>query len=604
MDRRCSWNSADLAGYHLARALYDRIRETHSVEFHSGAYIIEDPNREVFEFLRRSPDCYSRISSHLKELGTSQPKQYGLDIPPLAYGTEDVVALKRTILFATFTIGGQPLLFFKPEEYGTKGVASILGHTRTFVQSTLLQMNVPHDNNIQRKERVPADFKEAFGQLLQRQRDSGLRKNADAEEQLRFDAAKKAGVFAMVAVLQQKEDDSADILKQYVAKNLIMRRDKDGTPCPSRVLPGELLRWEKGFSFRLGREVFIDAGSMKGVMELVHRAGRRHIALLQRLNRGAADEEGADGNAEVRPHSMSVDATSANATVRSTIQPFDAQHMGVDAMSTSTTSTSSSDISGVDAPADECTCRSAAIVTAVLPRRTRSSSAPGRLWGRGGAGAGAGAGAAGVGAAGAAAGGAAAAAAGATAGGEAALLDSSVVAGHKGSRDLRRGSSLCIFDESDVSISVGVGRCGEKRVGEGGGEGESQDKEQQEQAQSRRDAMERAMKEEQIRMEEEQERREAKKQKQAAVLAQTEVGVATPAVIKKGSTTQEPRESQEQQQRAQQSQEPQVEPKPKPEQAAQPMSWWSFMPTPAPEEECRNEGSISVSDLLVAIYDE
>jgi hypothetical protein len=337
----------DLQGYHLARALYDRLREKHSVEFHSGAYIIEDPFHETFEFLRRSAGCYSRISSHLKDLGTPQPKMYGIDIPPLAYGTEVVVALKRTVLFAAFSIAEQPLLFFKPEEYGTKGVASLIGHAGTFVQSTLLNLNAPHDNNIQRKERVPADFKEAFGQLLQRQRYAGLRKNADPEDQARFDAAKKAGVFAMAALLQQKEDDSADIFKQYVAKNLSMRRDSTGAPCPTRVLPSELLRWEKNFRFRLGREVFMelvsmqvmaqaplplsypssvplplsfptplssllflssrtlssplthtrlsppqvfmDIVSMKVVMGQVHRAGRRHVALLQRLTREPLD---------------------------------------------------------------------------------------------------------------------------------------------------------------------------------------------------------------------------------------------------------------------------------------------------------------------------
>ena len=39
------WSSHNLRGYHLARALYDMIRERpHNVEFHSGAYVIEDPS--------------------------------------------------------------------------------------------------------------------------------------------------------------------------------------------------------------------------------------------------------------------------------------------------------------------------------------------------------------------------------------------------------------------------------------------------------------------------------------------------------------------------------------------------------------------------------
>ena len=103
---------------------------------------------------------------------------YGIDIPPLAYGTKSAVAVKRTILFASFAIKGQFLLFLKPEEYGTRGVAFI-GHAGTFVQSTLLNMNTPHADNIQRKERVPSGFKEKFDELTaellaQNRRHSGM----------------------------------------------------------------------------------------------------------------------------------------------------------------------------------------------------------------------------------------------------------------------------------------------------------------------------------------------------------------------------------------------------------------------------------------------
>jgi hypothetical protein len=167
-----------MEGYHIARELYDRTREEQHIAFHSGAYILEDPNRDTFKFLRNSQGCYPRISSHLKELGVNQPKMYGIDIPPLAYGTKAAEALKRTILFASFAIEGQPLLFLKPEEYGTKGVAFI-GHAGTFVQSTLLNLNTPGANNIQRKERVPSGFKEKFDELTsdllaQTRRKSGM----------------------------------------------------------------------------------------------------------------------------------------------------------------------------------------------------------------------------------------------------------------------------------------------------------------------------------------------------------------------------------------------------------------------------------------------
>jgi hypothetical protein len=168
-----------MEGYHIARELYDRTREEQHMAFHSGAYILEDPERETFKYLRKSQGCYSRISSHLKELGVFQPKMYGIDIPPLAYGTKAAEALKRTILFASFAIEGQPLLFLKPEEYGTKGVAFI-GHAGTFVQSTLLNLNTPGANNIQRKERVPSGFKEKFDELTaellaQTRRKSGMK---------------------------------------------------------------------------------------------------------------------------------------------------------------------------------------------------------------------------------------------------------------------------------------------------------------------------------------------------------------------------------------------------------------------------------------------
>ena len=56
----------------MARVLYDRTREEQRVAFHSGAYILEDPEREVYKFLRGAQGCYARISSHLKELGVEQ----------------------------------------------------------------------------------------------------------------------------------------------------------------------------------------------------------------------------------------------------------------------------------------------------------------------------------------------------------------------------------------------------------------------------------------------------------------------------------------------------------------------------------------------------
>jgi len=89
--------------------------------FHSGSFIVEDPEGEIYSFFQRC-DVYARPSSHVLP---GNMEQYGLEMPAIPFEAGGILTHKTTVLFCQCILKGQKMLFLKPEEYGMQGCSTV-----------------------------------------------------------------------------------------------------------------------------------------------------------------------------------------------------------------------------------------------------------------------------------------------------------------------------------------------------------------------------------------------------------------------------------------------------------------------------------------------
>lgn len=176
--------------------------------------------------------AYPRISSHLK--GVAEDKHYGIDVIP----TEScfLPCEKKHVLIASID---HPLLgrrvFIKPENFGLKTYADIMGHTLEYIHSLGRKMapstfGSDEDGN-NRKERIPQDLLEEYKEILNK-----INKSQNYPE------TAKLGIWAMydfLASYKMEESLSIETRTEIVDfKNKLVNMDH--------------------FDIRIGREVIID----------------------------------------------------------------------------------------------------------------------------------------------------------------------------------------------------------------------------------------------------------------------------------------------------------------------------------------------------------
>lgn len=194
--------------------------------FHSGAFVIMDPEGKMFDFFRGRPESYGRVSSHDMP---GSPPQFGLD---LKEGVDiSSAGIERNlihILFAQFTAQrGETqhrCLFLKPEIFGTQGCCNKVKHWCEWLRTRPCWRSEP-EGYVFRKDRVDSKYSTKYKELAGGQ---GCRLGS------------KPFVHEMLADLDPKGKAA---LQQLVAADIgrSMEECKD----------------ELGFACRLGREVFI-----------------------------------------------------------------------------------------------------------------------------------------------------------------------------------------------------------------------------------------------------------------------------------------------------------------------------------------------------------
>ena len=140
-------------------------------EFEEGAFVIEDENNRLLNYLRKCPGAAKRDSSHF--MGRSPRSwlsalHFGLDV-----FNKDMPAKKRTLDFVDIDAYEQNKkhLFIKPENYSpfitnyydftmmSVRVSSCFGKKNVRVMAAMI-------SQADRKERVPDDAKKAFTKLI------------------------------------------------------------------------------------------------------------------------------------------------------------------------------------------------------------------------------------------------------------------------------------------------------------------------------------------------------------------------------------------------------------------------------------------------------
>jgi len=198
---------------------------THQL-FHSGAFVIMDPEGKIWDFFDNRPESYSRVSSHDMP---GNPPQFGLDLPEVT--KINFAGIERDIihiLFAKFTIHqGQTqhqCLFLKPEIFGTQGCCNKIRHWCEWLRTRPCWRSEP-EGYVFRKDRVDSKYTAKFKELAG---GGGC------------GIGQKPFVYEMLAAL---DPHSKMDLQQLIAQD-IHRSMED-------------CKEELGFACRLGREVFV-----------------------------------------------------------------------------------------------------------------------------------------------------------------------------------------------------------------------------------------------------------------------------------------------------------------------------------------------------------
>lgn len=133
--------------------------------YNEGAFMLEDSDNRIVNFLQSETLSYSRSSSHLKNRVTEKGS-YGIDVI-----NGCMPANKRTLLFAKVQHPtGKELLFIKPENFSadkTK-VYDLTWHSYEFIMAQYNKQMYPgcDDLPIMRKERIPVNVVQAFKPLI------------------------------------------------------------------------------------------------------------------------------------------------------------------------------------------------------------------------------------------------------------------------------------------------------------------------------------------------------------------------------------------------------------------------------------------------------
>lgn len=133
--------------------------------YNEGAFMIEDPENKLFNFLQSKELSYSRPSSHLKNR-VSEEGNYGIDV---LNGL--MPANKRTLLFAKVKHPtGKELLFIKPENFSADKTKlyDLTWHSYEFIMAQYNKRMYPGCDDLpaMKKERVPVNVVEAFKPLV------------------------------------------------------------------------------------------------------------------------------------------------------------------------------------------------------------------------------------------------------------------------------------------------------------------------------------------------------------------------------------------------------------------------------------------------------
>ena len=228
--------------------------------FEEGAFIVEDKNNMVHEYMSGFSDVYRRPSSHFK--GRAPDLQLGVDIP-----SGKLPASKRTILFEAIDNPGyadlpKKVLFIKPENYSaawTKPYDAGM-HGYEFVEAQYNKVVHPGSDDLpnMRKERIPKAELNEFSKLVSALESSGDNNLLNAifagkdpgplAGKLSFENVKKMAGLYGIAFMHRFLDN-------------VDRYQNEGKPLPANYNDSALRTMLATYDHvekRTGREVYID----------------------------------------------------------------------------------------------------------------------------------------------------------------------------------------------------------------------------------------------------------------------------------------------------------------------------------------------------------
>ena len=173
---------------HLMNFLYEKAGKKAQV-FDEGTYVLADPDKKLFQALRKFEGAYRRPSSHSLGDKASQSKHYGIDLPASTIQPLD----KKHILFFSYKdMRGQQKLFLKPENYGVRNPTDALSHTGEYIKSLAERTGLidrEASQQVHRKERVKyltgegekivQDFKDCIAKLEDQEKVNSIQKQVN-----------------------------------------------------------------------------------------------------------------------------------------------------------------------------------------------------------------------------------------------------------------------------------------------------------------------------------------------------------------------------------------------------------------------------------------
>lgn len=208
--------------------------------FSSGALTVSDGNQTLRKFLDSCPESYQRASSHIGGFKESAGGQHrGIDVPT-GQGVDSLLPHGRTTMLYGSMIANDntpipdTMLFFKLESHGCRlsapkesvrdadhqdrpvrlghDISDFIGHTLSFISGMKARSSGEHAAD-SRKERLPADIKKAFKELVDAA-PPGLRDVLMKNDPM----AKAAGIRVMMANIDEArrlQDDNRDQMGMF-----------------------------------------------------------------------------------------------------------------------------------------------------------------------------------------------------------------------------------------------------------------------------------------------------------------------------------------------------------------------------------------------------